>query len=597
MKKILVLILTIFLLLPTTTIKASEEFTDHFIPKITPNNKEYEVLDECTFDDDAGVQDGVQWVYNDDWSSDTIALAYGQENNQYFIQGTGGDLSLIWKCLLSLNNSIQGGSGIILYLDARNIKTTANTFEAELRFYLSKLANPGFFASGIYDGTDDNQIVAYYLLVGNCYRFNENNNTWEVAQVNDNYLSLPKNSASYVYIPYSSLGRFGNSSTLLSNETTFNYMTGLKITTKKLGDNDSQGRLYIDDLTFVKELNRICEHDYVLSSVEANNIHDGYTINTCSKCGHVQVVSRSSRDTSEPSDNYYTYTFHYGLNQENTTSVKVARGETCLNAPWMPEITVNDDKYTFMGWSSIPKHLDPLNPKTTIANENKDFYAFYVLSSFENDSNYSRYPGFVSVISFSGGIYNTPKGKVVFIGNSNNSLYHTMEKTMSLELPTINNSLGGGYTYSYLQFYEEQIVAFKPKIVVVPLTSNDFAYFSMSVNDIMELTVKLCDNIHDALPDTVICLMHGNVLPGRVSQTRVIEKLNARAKKYCDQHDYMEYIDEYEIVSEILDKYDPNDDTYWDFWTHMSQSSYDKWYSLIKKDLLEIKRKHNVVFD
>lgn len=597
MKKLLILIFAISLFLPTTAIVAEDEFVDHFIPKFTPNNKEYKVLDKCEFNDNDNLQKGVQWVYNDDWNTDTIALAYGQEDNQYFIQGTGGTFSLIWKGNIQLDNSIKDGSGIILYFDTRSIDTTASKVETGLRFYFSKVSNPGLFANGIYDGTDANQTIAFYTLVDNCFRFNEDTNTWQEAKVNGNYLSLPKNDASYIYIPYSSLGRFGNSSALLSDETSFIYMSALKITTKSLGDNDSQGRLYIDDLSFVKELNRVCEHDFIQSSVEANRLHSGYTIERCDKCGHVKVISRTNRDTSEPNDNYYTYTFHYGLNQENTSTVKVSKGEACLNVPWMSEIHNDDDTYTFIGWSSIPKHLDPLNPKTTIANENKDFYAFYVLSSFELDTSYSRYPGFVSVISFSGGIYNTLKEKVVFIGNSNNSLYHGMEKTMALELPTVNNSLGGGYSYSYLQFYEAQIVAFKPKIVVIPLTSNDFAYFNMSINDIMEITAKLCDNIHDALPDTVICIMHSNVLPGRVSQTRAIEKLNARAKKYCDQYDYMEYIDEYEIVSEILDKYDPDDLTYWDFWTHMSQSSYDKWYALIKKDLLEIKRKHNIVFD
>ena len=119
----------------------------------------------------------------------------------------------------------------------------------------------------------------------------------------------------------------------------------------------------------------------------------------------------------------------------------------------------------------------------------------------------------------------------------------------------------------------------------------------MSVNDIMELTAKLCDNIHDALPDTLICILHANVLPGRVAQTRAIEKLNNRAKKYCDKYDYLEFIDEYDVVKGILDKFDLNDNTYWETWTHMQQSSLTTWYKEIRKDLVEIKRKHNIVFN
>lgn len=598
MKKILISVLIILLFLPTYVLEAKETFMDHFIPRFTPNNKEYDVIDEITFDEDDVFSNTVKWVYNDDWSNDTRALAYGYENNQYFIQGTGANYSLLWKGYLTFNERIDESDGFIIYFDSRDIKTSANNVKVGFNFYMSRINDPGFFASGIYDGTNAaSQTIAYYNLVNNCYRFNENNNSWEEVTVNNNYLNLPKNDASYIYIPLSSLGRFGDINNLLSNENSFYFLSGLKISTKNLGDIDSQGRLYIDDLTLIKEKNSICEHDYHQSVVEANRLHSGYTINTCTKCGHVQIISRESIDLSEPVDDYYTYTFHYGLNQELSTSIKVKNGETCLNVPWMEEIISNNDKYTFMGWSNNSKHLDPLNPKTTVANSNKDFYAFYVLSSFEYSMSYPKYTAMASVLSFSGGIYNTLKNKCIFMGNSNNSLYHNLEELMSLEVPTINNSLNGGYTYSYLQFYEELIVAFKPKIAVICLTSNDFAYFNMSVNDIMELTAKLCDNIHDALPDTLICILHANVLPGRVAQTRAIEKLNNRAKKYCDKYDYLEFIDEYDVAKGILDKYDLNDNTYWETWTHMQQSSYDKWYSLIKKDLLEIKRKHNVVFD
>lgn len=593
----------------------------------------------------------VDRVFNDDWAKETIAYSYGytMRDNEigYFLQGGGGNYSIKWKAYnLTLNTAdVSSSDGFMMYIDTSKMVLEENleNISVGVKLFLSNKKFPGWFDLGIYeDGQSGSNAVyqSYHILDGaKGYYFDELNDAWIETLGDNKCLNLPLSYKGYIYIPFESMNWLGNISTSSNDYSlknhgfgrNYKYFNAIDLVTRNLGTCDSQNSIIIDDLSFVS-LEEEHTHSYqLLKTQNATCTQEGYDLYQCSsclkydkknisikehefnnyvtednvlavsKCSHCDKLHQSediaivSNATKVEEDGYITYTFKYGLDHEKSVKFKLNKNSLLEKEPYMKdEYGKWNEVYTFSSWSKHKALFEPYNPNTLKATEDTTFYADYVISSYDN----TKYSAMLSDVSWSGGIYNAPKGKAVFIGASNSSLFHELETfmasgtTAASRIPSINNSVAGGSSYNFLHYVNPLIVGFKPKLVVYGLSSNDWAYWSCSEKDIFNNVKSFVDAVHKNLPDTVVAIVHGNLLPGRIELEQTVNRMNEMVKKYCEKTDNLEFIDYTDFAYEAMLEF-PNG---WDMWTHFNQTKYREWYGLIKEDLIRIIEDYGIVF-
>lgn len=637
--KSLLSLLGLFILTNVALINKNVEANDDaYITPTTILNKKINYVDIVEFNPGS-----VDRVFNDDWAKETIAYSYGyttrDNESAYFIQGGGGNYSIKWKAYNLTKNTadVSSSDGFMMYLDTSKIviEEGIDKISAGVKLYLSNKTFPGWFDLGMYEDAQSGSDAIYqsYHIMDNSkgYYYDMNNDSWIETIGSNKCLDLPLSYKGYIYIPFESMNWLGEVSTSDKDYSlkshgfgrNYKYFNAIDFITNNLGTCDSQNSIIIDDLSFVS-LGEEHTHSYQLLKTKTASCntegYDLYQCNTClqykkenvkrlehefssyvtednvvavSKCKNCNELHQSedenilSKALKVDEDNYITYTFHYGLDCSKQRKIKLIKNSYLNKEPYMKdEIGQWDEIYTFFAWSKNKEVFEALNPNTLLATEDKDFYADYVISSYDN----TKYSAMLSDVSWSGGIYNAPKGKAVFIGASNSSLYHNLEGDMAKTqnghagIPSINNSVAGGSSYNFLHYINPLIIGFKPKLVVYGLSSNDWAYWSSKEKDIFNNVKTFVEMVHEALPGTVVAIVHGNLLPGRIELEQTVNRMNDMVKKYCESTDYLEFIDYTDYAYEAMLNYPIG----WDTWTHFNQEKYHEWYSLIKEDLLSI---------
>jgi uncharacterized repeat protein (TIGR02543 family) len=514
--------------------------------------------------------------------------------------------------------NLSNADSVLLYVDGTKLKNT-DTFSVGFRLYLSQEARSGWFVAGetvtlkLKDGE-----TAWYYPTDLC--------EWRSAVVSDDKIEVGNNFCGYILFSLSSFKHVEETDMLyLSGKSTFSdllgagyqYQNRIRLFFGVADEWESQTPIYIDDLCFVQTGSEHTHSFVKTGAVVASCTNEGYDIYSCScgenvkqniqektahrygeskikdgvayhicaDCDRVETVGSA---TVAGQDELVCITFDYG-EAGGTQAVYFVKGSV-IGYEDIPFKMTYFDRYTyqFNGWTSDEDNIEPEDPIGQTATEDKTFYARYLIASYAD-----KYVGAVSILSFNGGVYQRDIGKIVIYGNSNMSLFHTVESEWGQEgLPTYNNSVAGSTSYDMINFYKALVLSYKPKIIVTNLTTNDMKYYFMSDKQILANMNTLYEMTQKYLPDTQIFCSSGNPLPGRTEFTQSIIRVNAQMNNYCNDREKITYCDVYRYIIDYADIYPVG----WEFWTHLDQEGLRGMFNLIKADVQAYVATNNIRF-
>ena len=533
------------------------------------------------------------WIENDDWDMDTLAMSYrntGGSNPMMEIVPIGASTVTSFEVWVPCVNLGQA-KGFMFYVDFSNLVNPTNL---KLHMFVRTSTNnpTGNIGELTTRELNPNQC---------CYYYDYNLGSWQESITdNSRYFDVPDYYRGYVYIPIEGYNDIHNSGVGINNILLQMYHIDFSI-------NDNSENilpLYLDSIKVVSD-GESHTHNYQLSStIEATCYQNGLDLYKCS-CGQVKWDNFTSKTEHTFGEKHYcndnlasaqcevcyeleyyqekvdkkwknAVTINYNYNYEGYESVsyQYPKGHllTYKDIPVMMQIKEGYDFHQFFRFTTDEVGMYGKNLIGMITTEDLTVYAQYNFAS----AALQKYQAMVSGVSFSGGPYDeqTHKEDVIYIGQSNFSLWHGMENWYANKgIPARNNSIAGATSHNYVQFVEELILMYKPKIVVCIVSSNDLAYHQMTDSTVMNNMKQFYNIINENLPETEVIFVSGNPLPGRNEYFTCIKRLNSKLEAFCNENDNTHFVDIYDITMEYVLEYGkPDHETdAWDTWTHLHQ--------------------------
>ena len=141
---------------------------------------------------------------------------------------------------------------------------------------------------------------------------------------------------------------------------------------------------------------------------------------------------------------------------------------------------------------------------------------------------------------------NTRKGEIVFYGASNFRLWIEMEADLE-PYPVQNHGFGGSTDKMLVQYADQILYPYEPKIVFFQTGSNDYVVETGTeeekIQKCMDYKVYMFNLFHEKMPRARFVIMSGLLLPGRSEYTDLTKEVNRRLAILCEENDYMSFVD------------------------------------------------------
>ena len=432
------------------------------------------------------------WIENDDWDWDTLAMSYrhtNESNPKLEIIPIGANNHSSFEVWVPSGN-MAGVTGFMFYVDYSNLLDSTN-IRMYMRFSTSTGAPTG----------DISLLTSRYLNAGvNCYYYDYLTGEWIVTVTEaDSYFSLPDSFRGYVYIPLSNYNDVQVDGVGLGD---YNLqMYHFDMSAGSLEENVAP--IYLDNIQLLKE-NYEHTHSYTLKgTLNPSCTQKGLDLYSCT-CGQVKWANLTDEVAHDIGEKHYcseglssalcqscnkliyfeeetnlkwdeavSVTYHYNHDELETKIYEYPKGYTMnvKDVPWAFQVHVGYNMWQFFRYTIDEVGLYGKNPIGLQLEEDLELYAQY-----NNTHAEQKYRAMISDVSFNGGPYEeeTYKEQVIFVGQSNFSLWHNMENWYANKgVPVRNNSIAGATSHVYVEFVEELVLMYDPKIVVCIVSSNE----------------------------------------------------------------------------------------------------------------------------
>lgn len=567
-------------------------------PTTNPFGNKIDVIKNINFTN--GTYD---WIENDDWDWDTLALSYHPTNEanpkmEIIPIGANNHSSFeFWVPFTSLANV----KGFMFYVDYSNLIDSSN-----IRMYFRFSTSTGTPTGNI------GELTIRYLNAGvDCYYYDYLQGDWKITKTeSDSFFPLPDSYKGFVYIPITNYNDVHTNG--VGNSNLFIQLYHFDMSASN--NVECAAPIYLDEVQLVNE-STSHSHEFAFNAkINPTCLQNGLDLYKCS-CGQVKwenVVDKSAHSVGEKHycsdslstaicktcnslvyyeeesslrwDNGVKVTYHYNHKDIDSVTYEYPKGYK-LNkndVPWKFQIKEGNNQWQFFRFTEDVAGLYGQNPIGLELSEDTELYAQY-----NNCHAVQKFRAMISIVSFNGGPYDeqTYKEQVIFVGQSNFSLWHQMESWYANKgVPVRNNSIAGATSHQYVEFVEETVLMYNPKIVVCIVSSNDLAYHQMSEKTVMNNMITFYEKINEHLPNTEVIFVSGNPLPGRNEYFKVIDRINTKLENFCNSKDNLHYVDIYDITMGYVLQYPVG----WDTWTHLEHSRLeyvmgDKIYEVMKE--------------
>lgn len=135
---------------------------------------------------------------------------------------------------------------------------------------------------------------------------------------------------------------------------------------------------------------------------------------------------------------------------------------------------------------------------------------------------------------------------VLFYGASNFTRWKTMAEDIP-NYPVQNHGFGGSTDKDLMQYAQEILYPYNPKIVVFQTGSNDYVQEQGTdeekVAACMSRKREMFETFHSQLPEAQFMVMSGLLLPGRSEYLALTQEVNRQLEALCAEYDYLTFVD------------------------------------------------------
>ena len=579
-------------------------------PTTSPKNKMFVTDKNLSF-----AVGSYDWHENDDWDWDTCASEYGfinKPNNDrtFYLMPAGGTYHPSFEFWVS-SCPINNNSGFIIdvdfsdFLDSKDIKLSLEVRTSQFGF----------------ESLISNLTTNSPTIGASCYYYDYAQGLWiETIVDNEGYVALPDGYKGDVYIPINCYANISSNNVGIEDCYLQMYHLDFSISNNV----ESFSKAYFDEIRMVRE-DSVHEHNYKTiktyfptcstiglelekcdcGQVKWNNFQnkkdhnvgvkyhcaDNLTAALCNECK--SLVYYNEKCNTVLADGV-EITYEY-MHDDVETQTRIYPKNYILrkeDIPYNHYISKGLDSWQLFRFTKDEVGLNGKNPLGYEVIDKTTFYGQYNFSSYDGE----KYRAMCSDVSLNGGPYDetTFSNQVVFVGQSNVSLWHNLENWYAnYGVPVRNNSIAGATSHNYLEFIEELVLMYKPQIVVVAVSSNDLAYHNMTDKELVGNMIEFYEIINANLPDVEIIFASGNPLPGRNEYFGAIKRVNKKIESFCETKSNAHYVEIYDITMEYVKIYPQ----YWDTWTHLEQSILAKLFGTeVYKVLNSIVEEKNITF-
>ena len=173
-----------------------------------------------------------------------------------------------------------------------------------------------------------------------------------------------------------------------------------------------------------------------------------------------------------------------------------------------------------------------------------------------------------------------PENAVLFVGSSSILYWKTHQAFPNQNV--INRGFGGSEISDLLYYYDEVVLKYKPRIIVLYSGDNDIAHgknVATTLNDYKRF-IKLT---HDKLPDTSIVILPIKPCPARLNFWPAMEQVNILVEEIVKKDEMVSCIDTARIL--LTEENLPNHKFFVPDNIHLNEAGYKLWNDLLNKKL------------
>lgn len=173
-----------------------------------------------------------------------------------------------------------------------------------------------------------------------------------------------------------------------------------------------------------------------------------------------------------------------------------------------------------------------------------------------------------------------PQNAILFIGSSSFTMWYDAQEQFP-EYTIINRGFGGSTLEDQIRYFEDVILPYNPKQIVVYCGENDFASNdTISVNLVMQRFVKLYDLITISFPDVKVSYVSMKPSPSRWHLAKKFMAGNKDIQEYLESKPNSSYINIWNVM--LNDSGLPDQSIFLDDMLHMNANGYKIWQRAIQ---------------